>query len=1046
MEKTQKILLNSSLNKKSVNVNETLNIELSGNKKILPENSFNKKIDAYDVYLNERKNSNKFRLILNIYPICSNILFNPFTEIVRNEGSDDAICLNYSPGLSTAQLESDDYIGRKGAIKGKTTAIAPDFKWDSYEEVRDTQLSNIVCGFDYHCGIDIFNNHILRNITFKSINYSDKWSPVALGTLEQPYKVGYENVKVNGQATPHVYVNKDFNTIDDYMRDRNGVIVSESFPYLGPIRMINGNMPMMPMVVYPLHLYQDYDIYTFFEAIENRLLEEDGWFGFKNPSIISSMSLTDSADDEPVTTDLFEVSRDNYYACGSENTVSVDITAVTESQKTNYEMSDMSINRTINNRRYCEFIDMYPGRDLYSFSPKFNENRHRLEKNWNYCLTYPSENLIYQMHKPNSKYVLPFDFFRLDSKQNTSIKVFMFDEGVVDDNGLALVTFYTICQHGLKVGDYVNVYKGDDLFYESAEVVNIVDKYIYQIVKTEGNMSNEWVTLEYDDVKYNYNGKKYPVCPSRRCNVDNDAQDIHFRRVVSGVECKYYVRKFSRLPNFKFRDEEVNEYTLYDDNRQKYGRSRTGYSTVLPLIKRFSNPEDPVCDFENHIAKLGFANTSYGDDVTEIVYTDDIDVSYLRDNLGRPLSDIYFTVVKNNKGYKKWYGIGTEIDIKSQEVEYSHCFGKVNCSFLLSDFYRDYYYTEMANVRDVRDITAGGMANTKGLYTDRDDDEILFDKDFDYYGDICCYSPVDCDEQVIQNAMNRFNTVQREMAQYSDVKSYKYFNNGTLYYDEIKDVENKLRYNQSNMGDPYTMFETGSLNHSVKKEEHYMMEGRRLEGYYHQAHYRIPIKDVSQTVSSDEAIKYNLNVINKLDSTTNDRQLFEFKTVEDNNFVRNEKVVLYKFSTNEYFFLTVYLPLSSRVFQCVIADENGNHVDNINDMTDVENINDYVILKKHDTTPYYARLIKDGSCRYYWREIVANGIETQDNVYSFTNGAFYIKKQINFFLRRQDPYKNNPIFGDGFGEFDFAPNGELINEYYDFDTLKYYDSEEIEEC
>ena len=168
MDTTQKILLNSSNNKKEINENASLNIALSGNRILLPEDAISDSINSYDVYLNERKNSNKFRLVVNINPFCSNVLFNPFTEIVKDEGSSDVVCLNYENGYTEKNV-----IGKK-----------PTFEWNQYEAIRDTQLSNEACGFDYHCGIDIFNNHILRNKTFKAVNYDENNSNKNISKLD----------------------------------------------------------------------------------------------------------------------------------------------------------------------------------------------------------------------------------------------------------------------------------------------------------------------------------------------------------------------------------------------------------------------------------------------------------------------------------------------------------------------------------------------------------------------------------------------------------------------------------------------------------------------------------------------------------------------------------------------------------------------------------------------------------------------------------------------------------------------------------------------
>jgi len=1046
METTNRILLNSSLNKKSVNTNESININLSGNKKLLPEDAVSETIDSYNVYLDERSKSNKFRLIINLNPLCTNVLFNPFTEVVKNEGSDNVYCLNFAPkNERTTSYIKNTLIGSQTAVIGKTD----NFEWTPYQATRDTQLSNKFCGFDYHCGFDIFNNHILRNKTFKAVNYSDKNSISSIATLGSVYGNAYRNVKVNERGNAHIYLDDNFNTIDDYMRDRNGVVISEHFSKF----VLNGTeRNNLSTFIMPLHLYQDYDIYSFFECYNEKLIEENGWFGFKNPAIISSMALRKDSLSREETTETFLASNDRVHGCeDSGYSFRLALTAVSTTDDVSYSAEAMSINKALNNRKYCEFIDMYPGRELYSFQPLFNPYRKRLEKNWNYCLTYPSKNLIRQSERGGED----FTFFRLDENDNVSLKVLMFDDYTVDDSGVAVLTVYCICRHGLMEGDYVNIYKGDDLYYDSVQVLHVIDNFIFQVKKDTADMSDKWVELEedYTGATYPYEGKNYPVCASKRCNVDENAQDIHFRRVVNGVECKYYVREFSRLPNFKFKDCEINDYTLYE------GAKKTP-ANKLDLIRRFSNPADEVCDFENHISKLGFAETSYGDDVAEIVYTDDIDTSYLRDNLGRPLSDIFLTIVKNNKGYKDWYGIGKGVQIKNNpDIEYSHCFGKVSCGFLFSEEYRyiinstqkakmkdlSFVKGALTPLKDVRDITAEDGEGLNNLNNVESDDEIMFNKDFNYYGDICCYSPVDCDEEVLQKVMNRFNTAQRELKAYG-ASSEKMFNSGELSYDEINedDVENNLSFDRSDNGDPYDSYARGNLNHStrVTTANEYLSY---YEGYYHQAHYRIPVKTVSRSLSSDQAIKYVLYEINDTNKMSNNRKIFEFKTVDNNDFSRNDKIVMYKKSTNEYFFIVVYSSISTTTFYGFISDEYGNYLDEVDNLFGEENISNYVLLKKHPETPYYARLIKDGSCRYCWREIKSNGFEDEDKIYPFTNGAFYITKQINFFLRRQDPNKQN--LGIHNKAYDFTRDGEYIEDYYDnIYTETYYESDEIEEC
>jgi hypothetical protein len=71
--------------------------------------------------------------------------------------------------------------------------------------------------------------------------------------------------------------------------------------------------------------------------------------------------------------------------------------------------------------------------------------------------------------------------------------------------------------------------------------------------------------------------------------------------------------------------------------------------------------------------------------------------------------------------------------------------------------------------------------------------------------------------------------------------------------------------------------------------------------------------------------------------------------------------------------------------------------------------------------PDYATLLKDGTCRYIWRDVINNGIDGGDRnaeEYPFTNGAFYVNKRVDLYVRRQDPYGMNGLYSDDdiFGE------------------------------
>ena len=89
-----KILLNNRKSKKTVNINNSLAVDVKNSKRALPIDDLRTSLSELDLYNYERQSSDKIRLTCTINTVCSNVLFNPFTEIVKDEGSDSGICLN----------------------------------------------------------------------------------------------------------------------------------------------------------------------------------------------------------------------------------------------------------------------------------------------------------------------------------------------------------------------------------------------------------------------------------------------------------------------------------------------------------------------------------------------------------------------------------------------------------------------------------------------------------------------------------------------------------------------------------------------------------------------------------------------------------------------------------------------------------------------------------------------------------------------------------------------------------------------------------------
>lgn len=867
-------LLNKYQSKESINQNIPLSVELVKNAKLLPSSEFLSTISAMDVYDNERQNSNKIRLSFTIYPYCTNVLCNNITEIVKDD---------YSRYLTNTKTSTNSNIIGKQDL------------FDLHDAVRDTQLSNAKCHWLYFCGTNIFNNHILRNKTFKAVC--------------QP-----------------LTNDNNFNTIFDYMREENG---SQVNGYTDSAD--NQSSPQLK-----LHLYLRDDIDSFQMSIENNLTDKNGWLGFTNKSNI----------------DTFDSNGNS-----------------------------LNINKIINSSKACEFIYMYPTPDLFYFIPIYNQRYKRYEKNWNYCLTYPSTDSRTKKDDSNK-------FKQFLNQDINSLKLIFFEE---KNNQ---ITCYSIAQHGLQVGDVINLYNDNtnELIIENAEVISIGDsnqkekKFVFTISNNGIFLSNKWKPISEDEYNQGYTNNPTLIISNNKTkagsyyiindkvNLDDSAQSFSFKKLINGVAVDYYVRYFSKIPNWKFSDKKISEKNIYEDT---------------DFFKKYQQKE---YDFQNINSNMAYAKTIYNDDVGQIVFTDDIDLSFLHDNLGRPLHEVFLTIMKNNRGYKKWYGIGGQMRASDEDIEFSHAFGKVTQAFRFSK-----YSLANDNIDNVLTLNTIDQRNGYGEIN-YIDDEIT-----EFIGDICYYSSSSAEEVSIQTISYRFNTAQRELK--NEDGAFEVFNN--LIYDEIITDD----YDSASF-----KTETESISNVCQ----------RKEGYYYQAHYPIQIHTLSDLQSAYPRTYKILQYKNR-------------EIIVDKQFTlqTNDKCYLYNIQNGNLETLQVIENINSKTFKI-------NTTLNIT----TANISQYRILTLDpNVIPKFAQIINDGTCRFAWRNIIINGYDIYSDIeeYPFTNGAFYINKRINFYLLRQDPHddiKNYTSSGWSLKSlnFPFDYSGKTIQE----DTLNnYYEEENI---
>ena len=910
-----KIFLQSHLSKKSSNTSNGVNVQFKGRRKLLPTNNVSEIVSQYDQYLLERESCNKIRLTCQVNPICTNVLFNPITEIVRYEGSNNVELLNYLDG--STELKNTDLLYKTPSILCSSNLNGNSGSENHHTNaIRDTQLSNTKNGFIYHCGLDILNNHLIRSNTFKTICRSNNNSDV-------------------------------FNTIGDMMRDVSGNQVIETL-YFPVSSSVEGHKKDVEA-----HIYRYDDILQFDESISNRLIKKyDGWVGFYNRSKIKSYSDFENGD-------IMDIERPIMYKNGG------------------------------------DFIEMYPDRSLYSFVPKFNKYRNRIEKNWEYCITYPSSSTTE-------------GFESIINGDLKSLKAIYFDENSQGDNGGSQLVIYGITKHGLKVGDFVNIYNTyiedgktvNEVVAYSAEVTNVVDDYIFILQGISSTISDTWCylsdmtkkendneTLYYNDVGYkNHSNKyltksgsntKYYIINNKYVNLDDKAQNISYKKVVNGVECDYYVRVFEKVPNFKNASAVTSsEYDIYKNDSE--------------LIHEY---QDKKYDFESHVSRLAFAKNIYGDDVGEIVFTDDIDISNLIDNLGRPISTLYIMFFKSNKGYKEWYGFYTQedikkndkrIDINSDTVTYSHRFGMLTCGYETSDESIcnsdiDSIYT-INNIGDSsQGISISKLNKGRGDYYH--DTEIAYDVDKKFYGDICCYDGYNIVEESIQPIMHRFNTAQRESSNSLSNEFYQKFNYDNIIYDDYDINQN------------FTIKTSVVDNVNQKKE-----------GYYYKPFYPIEIKTFGSLNSvSPDFLK--IIGIKKYDGEN--VRYYSISTLSYHYLSPGDKSMIYDTEQDKYYTLVTIKNNESnyKKFYFVAYDEKGTEKVDL----DISDYSKFKLFKIDNLeVSSHASLLKDGTCRFVWRDLYNNGFSPTSakstEEYPFTNGAFYINKRIDIYVRRQDPY------------------------------------------
>lgn len=246
--------------------------------------------------------------------------------------------------------------------------------------------------------------------------------------------------------------------------------------------------------------------------------------------------------------------------------------------------------------------------------------------------------------------------------------------------GKNMLGLITPVKHGLSQGEYVDI-TGLNAGYTNKT---------YRVVKTGDNLGDLSEYAFVIDVE---------KTPSSNIGTDSViTTQTRMRRVVSGEFSKYYFRRFEAITD-------LDDYELYP---------------------------------------LAFAKGFYNDKKSQIAFNQDIDVGNLTDNLGRPLSELYYTFVKTDSD-----GVFTKVK-SGLDVPFLET---LNVSTPSSP---NNAFTAIGDINRIHNGGSTPVVSHNPLDTDVTTSQNIF------YGDVAEYNRYEVTEHILGEVKHRFNSINRE--------------------------------------------------------------------------------------------------------------------------------------------------------------------------------------------------------------------------------------------------------------------------------------------
>jgi hypothetical protein len=327
--------------------------------------------------------------------------------------------------------------------------------------------------------------------------------------------------------------------------------------------------------------------------------------------------------------------------------------------------------------------------------------------NWNYYLTYPFRN--------NNTKTLQY----IDTTNNLSWIVSRGILGFIqsgDINGVGVIQITSPIKHGLNEGEYVSL-EG----INNAEQFTFNNTNIYEVYSIGNNV--------YDSNEYVFNIINVGYPPSLFTN-----SAILFKRILN-VEnpnesvSKYYIREYKVLTN-------LSGMTLtnngYQENSFKTDK-KYEFSALTP----------------NNVSRISIRNRNKTYNITN---NDDLDISGLVDNNGKPITEVSLTFI--HKGYMGWFNLPNQLPNPTSLPNITLPSLKGGWSFNLTNSLPNSWWNRDNTLSDTEILTRWYQQNG---YTFFYNDELKFGDIIE--GEFCEYNDYEQKERIISEYYHkiRFN-------------------------------------------------------------------------------------------------------------------------------------------------------------------------------------------------------------------------------------------------------------------------------------------------